>query len=88
MLKDGSFVYLIGNKLDLDSLISSSTHSITNFDGTKQRQIEFEEGQEFAQARGLLFNEVSCSKRKNIDLVMKMIKIRVTKMLGEQRDLP
>jgi len=82
MLRDLSFQYLIGNKLDLDQ--ASSASSLLQ-DG--KRQVDFDEAQEFAQTRGLLFNEVSAHKRKNIELVLKMLRTRASRILSEQKDL-
>lgn len=41
MLKDHSFVYLIGNKMDLDQ--QSSTHSLLENNGQAIREVDFDE---------------------------------------------
>ena len=76
MLKDCSFLYLVGNKMDLDQEQSED-------DKCALRQVEFDEAQEFAQTKGLLFNEVSSLKRKNIELVLKMLRTRTARMLAD-----
>lgn len=43
------------------------------------------EANEYAIEQGLLFSEVSSFKRKNIEMVLKMIKSRVSKAISEGR---
>eukprot|EP00347_Sterkiella_histriomuscorum_P015959 403355036 len=72
MVSDCSFIYLIGNKMDVDINL---------------RQVELDQAQEFAQSKGILFNEVSSLKRKNIELVLKMLRTRTARLLSENKDL-
>ncbi|TNV85388.1 hypothetical protein FGO68_gene11856 [Halteria grandinella] len=68
-LKSAEFGYLIGTKSDLES----------------SRQVMTSEANEYAIEQGLLFSEVSSFKRKNIEMVLKMIKSRVSKAISEGR---
>ena len=51
------------------------------------REVELDEAQEFALSKDALFNEVSSIKRKNIELVLKMLKTRVGRKISEKKDL-
>ncbi|CDW86805.1 UNKNOWN [Stylonychia lemnae] len=82
MMPQNSFLYLVGNKLDLDQ---QSSASILMIEGA--REVQFEEAQEFAQIKGILFNEVSSLKRKNIELVLKMLRTRTARLLSDCKDL-
>jgi len=73
---DCAFIYLVGNKMDQD-----------NGDDDTAREVDYDEVQEFAQNKGILVNEVSSIKRKNIELVLKMLKTRTGRLLSEHRDL-
>jgi Ras-related protein Rab-5C len=59
--------YLIGNKLDVVE------------ESPDQRAVEYEDAQAYAQENGFMLAEVSCTKRKNIEMVLKMVKNRVAK---------
>ena len=82
MNKDHSFIYLIGNKLDLEGNEIGMGGSSSN-----GRQVQYDEAQELAQNKGILFNEVSSLKRKNIELVLKMLRTRTSRLISEYRDL-
>lgn len=61
-----SFFMLVGNKLDLED----------------SRQVETEEAQDCAQNQGFLFNEVSSLTRKKIELVLRMLRTRVSQLIA------
>lgn len=65
--------FLIGNKLDL-------ANANANENEETLRAVEQEEAQEWAQARGYMQAEVSAHTRRNVEMVIKMIKTRIVKM--------
>ena len=49
--------------------------------------IDLDAVQEFAQSCGVMFSEVSSTKRKNIELVLKMLRTRTARIISEHKDL-
>ncbi len=72
MSKDG-FVYLVGNKLDLD----------------KERQVANKDIAQYASDKCIAYTEVCClpHKKKGIDVVQRMFKYRLTNILKANKAL-
>jgi translation initiation factor 2 alpha subunit (eIF-2alpha) len=47
--------------------------------------VEYEEGEEYALSRGFLFSEVSSLKRKNIELLLRKLRSKVSKLLANDK---
>ncbi|CAI2378007.1 unnamed protein product [Moneuplotes crassus] len=67
------FTYLIGNKVDKQM---------------ENRQVEFEEAKNFADECGMAFSEISVVTKKNLTMVIKMIKNGVFQFLKGEKEAP
>ena len=66
------FVMLIGNKMDV---------------AESEREVDFEEAQDFAQREAILFSEVSALKRKRFESVLRTIRSKCVMLLQQFPDL-
>ena len=63
-------MYMLGNKMDLEG----------------KRAVEYNTAYEYAQSKGYLFSEISALKRRNIEMVIKMITNRASKMVSPNNE--
>ena len=76
MRDDLSFSYLIGTKSDQAQRLGSAAN------GTNQ-SVESEIASDFAYDHELLFNEISSHRGSNIELVLKTLRTRTTRLVSE-----